>query len=102
MKIPRPVSVFSILASCLVLVASPVAAQVSLAPPGVQTPPAAKPKAKPHAVTKKPAASGADFVLVGDFIWADPRGAAAALSEVEQAIRQALSAMPATAKAGQG
>ena len=25
------------------------------------------------------AAAGADFVLVGDFIWADPRGAAAAL-----------------------
>jgi len=48
------------------------------------------------------AASGADFVLVGDFIWADPRGAAAALSEVEQAIRQAHSAMSATAKAGQG
>ena len=35
------------------------------------------------------AAAGADFVLVGDFIWADPRGAAAALIEVEQAIRQA-------------
>jgi thiamine-phosphate pyrophosphorylase len=48
------------------------------------------------------AASGADFVLVGDFIWADPRGAAAALVEAEQAIRQAHHAMPATAKAGQG
>src|SRR6202035_673447 len=48
------------------------------------------------------AASGADFVLVGDFIWTDPRGAAAALSEVEQAIRQQHSALPATAKAGQG
>jgi thiamine-phosphate pyrophosphorylase len=47
------------------------------------------------------AAFGADFVLVGDFIWADPRGAAAALSDVEQAIRQAHSATPATAKAGQ-
>jgi thiamine-phosphate pyrophosphorylase len=35
------------------------------------------------------AGAGADFVLVGDFIWADPRGAAAALIEVEQAIRQA-------------
>jgi len=35
------------------------------------------------------AAAGADFVLVGDFIWADSRGAAAALAEVEQAIRQA-------------
>jgi thiamine-phosphate pyrophosphorylase len=34
------------------------------------------------------AAAGADFVLVGDFIWADPRGAAAALKDVEQAIRQ--------------
>jgi thiamine-phosphate pyrophosphorylase len=35
------------------------------------------------------AAAGADFVLVGDFIWADPRGPAAALAEVEQVIRQA-------------
>jgi thiamine-phosphate pyrophosphorylase len=38
------------------------------------------------------AASGADFILVGDFIWADPRGAEAALIEVEQAIRQAHAA----------
>ena len=29
------------------------------------------------------AAAGADFVLVGDFIWADPRGAEAALIEVD-------------------
>ena len=35
------------------------------------------------------ASAGADFVLVGDFIWADPRGPAAALSEVEQIIKQA-------------
>jgi thiamine-phosphate pyrophosphorylase len=35
------------------------------------------------------AAAGADFVLVGDFIWADSRGPAAALADVEQAIRQA-------------
>ena len=48
------------------------------------------------------AASGADFVLVGDFIWTDPRGAAAALSDVGQAIRQAHSATTATAEAGQG
>ena len=48
------------------------------------------------------AASGADFVLVGDFIWADPRGAAAALSDVEQAIRQAHGATSAAAEAGQG
>src|ERR1700724_2952031 len=33
------------------------------------------------------AGAGADFVLVGDFIWADPRGAELALIEVEQAIR---------------
>ena len=38
------------------------------------------------------AAAGADFVLVGDFIWADPRGPQAALIEVEQAIRQAHAA----------
>ena len=35
------------------------------------------------------AAAGADFVLVGDFIWADSRGPAAALANAEQAIRQA-------------
>lgn len=38
------------------------------------------------------AAAGADFVLVGDFIWADPRGAAAALRDAEEAIRQAHAA----------
>jgi thiamine-phosphate pyrophosphorylase len=48
------------------------------------------------------AAAGADFVLVGDFIWADPRGAAAALIDVEQAIRQAHAAMSGKAKAEQG
>jgi thiamine-phosphate pyrophosphorylase len=49
------------------------------------------------------AAAGADFVLVGDFIWADPRGAEAALAEVEQAIRQAHTAAIGKAKAtGQG
>jgi thiamine-phosphate pyrophosphorylase len=48
------------------------------------------------------AAAGADFVLVGDFIWADPRGAAAALMDAEQAIRQAYAAMPGPAKAEQG
>jgi thiamine-phosphate pyrophosphorylase len=35
------------------------------------------------------AKAGADFVLVGDFIWADPRGAKAALSDAGQAIVQA-------------
>jgi thiamine-phosphate pyrophosphorylase len=48
------------------------------------------------------AAAGADFVLVGDFIWNDPRGAAAALMDAEQAIRQAYAAMPANTKAEQG
>jgi thiamine-phosphate pyrophosphorylase len=35
------------------------------------------------------AASGADFVLVGDFIWADPRGPKAALIEADAAIKKA-------------
>jgi thiamine-phosphate pyrophosphorylase len=47
------------------------------------------------------AAAGADFVLVGDFIWADARGPAAALRDVEQAIGQAY-ASAGKAKAGQG
>jgi thiamine-phosphate pyrophosphorylase len=34
------------------------------------------------------AAAGADFVLVGDFIWADPRGPATALMDAGLAIRQ--------------
>jgi thiamine-phosphate pyrophosphorylase len=58
------------------------------------------------------ASAGADFVLVGDFIWDDPRGAVAALVEIEQAIQQAynanslansqaaLQAVPQKAKAG--
>jgi thiamine-phosphate pyrophosphorylase len=48
------------------------------------------------------AAAGADFVLVGDFIWNDKRGAKAALMEVEQTIRQAQAVMSATARAEQG
>ncbi|WP_426437313.1 thiamine phosphate synthase [Bradyrhizobium genosp. P] len=35
------------------------------------------------------AAAGADFVLVGDFIWTDPRGAKAALIEIGEAVAQA-------------
>ena len=38
------------------------------------------------------ACAGADFVLIGEFIWADPRGAGAALKQAEQAIRQAHAA----------
>jgi thiamine-phosphate pyrophosphorylase len=48
------------------------------------------------------AVAGADFVLVGDFIWADPRGAATALKEVEQTIRKVHSATPGKIKAEQG
>jgi thiamine-phosphate pyrophosphorylase len=48
------------------------------------------------------AAAGADFVLVGDFIWADPRGAAAALIDVDQTIRQAHAASSGKATAEQG
>ena len=46
-------------------------------------------------------AAGADFVLVGDFIWADPRGPAAALSEVEQTIQQAFAQSFGKITAGQ-
>jgi thiamine-phosphate pyrophosphorylase len=48
------------------------------------------------------AAAGADFVLVGDFIWADPRGAAAALMDAGRVIRQSHAAMSGKAKAEQG
>ena len=48
------------------------------------------------------AAAGADFILVGDLIWADPRGAKAALADVEQAIRQAHAAAFGKARNGQG
>jgi thiamine-phosphate pyrophosphorylase len=34
------------------------------------------------------AASGADFILAGDLVWNDPRGAAAALTDIADAIRQ--------------
>ena len=48
------------------------------------------------------AAAGADFVLVGDFIWADPRGAKAALAELEQTIQQAHATGTGQARAEQG
>ena len=48
------------------------------------------------------AAAGADFVLVGDFIWNDERGAKAAMMEAEQTIRQAQAAMSGPARAEQG
>jgi thiamine-phosphate pyrophosphorylase len=48
------------------------------------------------------ASAGADFVLVGDFIWTDPRGPAAALSEAEQTIRQAYAVTSGKVTAEQG
>lgn len=48
------------------------------------------------------AAAGADFVMVGDFIWADPRGARAALIDAGEAIAAAHAAAFGKAKAGQG
>ena len=48
------------------------------------------------------ARSGADFVLVDDAVWADPRGAAAALAEIGQAIRQAHAAARSAASAERG
>lgn len=42
------------------------------------------------------AASGADFVLVGDLVWADPRGPRAALIEADAAIKKAFAAAAAS------
>jgi len=47
------------------------------------------------------AAAGADFVLVGDVIWDDPRGPAAALLDAEAAIRQGYAEKPVQASAEQ-
>jgi thiamine-phosphate pyrophosphorylase len=46
------------------------------------------------------AAAGADFVLVGDFVWADPRGAKPALIDAAQAIAEAHEAAFGKAKTG--
>jgi thiamine-phosphate pyrophosphorylase len=46
------------------------------------------------------AAAGADFVLVGDVIWTDPRGPDAALRDAEKAIREAHAAVFGRVKAG--
>jgi thiamine-phosphate pyrophosphorylase len=48
------------------------------------------------------AAAGADFVLVGDLIWNDQRGATAALVDVEKAIQQGHAALLERLKAAQG
>jgi thiamine-phosphate pyrophosphorylase len=47
-------------------------------------------------------AAGADFILVEGLVWDDPRGAAAALIDAEQAIRQAYAASSGSPKAQQG
>jgi len=47
------------------------------------------------------AGAGADFLLVGDFVWDDPRGAAAALAEVGEAIKSAHAASVGQARAEQ-
>jgi thiamine-phosphate pyrophosphorylase len=46
------------------------------------------------------ARAGADFVMVGNFIWADPRGAATALTEAGLAVRRA--AASGSVRADQG
>jgi thiamine-phosphate pyrophosphorylase len=58
--------------------------------------------AQSHDEAREFVSAGADFVLVGAFIWADPRGPAAALAEVEQTIKQAWSGSSGKAAAGQG
>jgi thiamine-phosphate pyrophosphorylase len=48
------------------------------------------------------ALAGADFVLVGNAVWADPRGAATALADIGQTIRQTHAATSTSARAEQG
>ncbi len=55
-----------------------------------------------HEEAREVATAGADFVLVGEFIWADPRGPAAALAEVDQAIKQAWTESSGKVTAEQG
>lgn len=47
-------------------------------------------------------AAGADFVLVDDLVWADPRGAATALADIAQAMQEAYAATMTHAEAVQG
>jgi thiamine-phosphate pyrophosphorylase len=48
------------------------------------------------------ALAGADFVMVGDLVWSDPRGAVSALADIGEAVREAHAATKAAAKAVQG
>ena len=47
-------------------------------------------------------AAGADFVLVDDLVWTDPRGAAAALADIAQATQEAYAAAMTRADVVQG
>jgi thiamine-phosphate pyrophosphorylase len=42
--------------------------------------------------------AGADFILVSDLVWSDPRGAAAALAELGEAIGEAFASAARTAR----
>jgi thiamine-phosphate pyrophosphorylase len=46
--------------------------------------------------------AGADFVLVDDLVWADARGAATALADLNQAMQEAYATVSKAAKAAQG
>jgi thiamine-phosphate pyrophosphorylase len=46
------------------------------------------------------ARAGADFILVGDAVWSDSRGPAAALADLGQAIREAHAAAHSAARTG--
>lgn len=48
------------------------------------------------------ASAGADFVLVGDLIWDDPRGADSALAEIGQAIKHGFADSLEPAQVGHG
>ena len=48
------------------------------------------------------AASGADFVMVGDLLWADPRGPQATLAEAAERLKQGYAARVARIAARQG
>jgi thiamine-phosphate pyrophosphorylase len=58
--------------------------------------------AQSHEEAREFATAGADFILVGEFIWADPRGPAAALAEVDQTIKQAWTESSGKVTAEQG
>ena len=52
--------------------------------------------------TESFAASGADFVMVGDLLWADPRGPQATLAEAAERLKQGYAARVARIAARQG